>query len=54
VIARIPGAGTSASENRYNYVDRDLENGVTYSYTLTSVDLSGTSHEQRAVSATPR
>jgi hypothetical protein len=37
----IPAAGNSDVENTYTYVDRDVENGVTYSYDLITVDLDG-------------
>ncbi len=37
----IPGAGNSTTEQTYTYVDRGLTNGVTYYYSLITVDLDG-------------
>ncbi len=37
----IPAAGTSTIENTYAYVDRNLENGMTYAYNLIAIDING-------------
>jgi hypothetical protein len=51
----ISAAGNSDVENVYTYVDRNLENGVTYSYNLITVDLDGKEAvaNNEPVSATP-
>ncbi|MBM3324144.1 MAG: T9SS type A sorting domain-containing protein, partial [Calditrichaeota bacterium] len=54
VLARIPGHGTTTERHAYHYVDRFVQNGITYQYRLSDVDMTGrkTIHEQ-IVSATP-
>jgi hypothetical protein len=37
----IPAAGNSTTEQTYTYVDKNLTNGVTYSYNLIAVDIDG-------------
>ena len=37
----IPAAGNSSAEQTYTYVDKNLTNGVTYSYNLVAVDIDG-------------
>jgi hypothetical protein len=53
-IATVSGAGASASESKYDYIDRNLTNGVTYYYRLADVDINGnvTTHDL-TVNATP-
>ena len=53
-IATVNGAGESVSENTYNFVDRNLVNGMTYYYRIADVDINGnaTTHDL-TVSATP-
>jgi hypothetical protein len=53
-IARVDGAGNSQTAIHYEYVDRAVVNGVTYTYSLVSRDIDGTVHEyDRTVEATP-
>ena len=49
----IPGAGNSSSRHEYEYVDKDLTNGVKYWYKLEDVDYSGNTELHGSVSATP-
>ncbi|MCK4447208.1 MAG: DUF2341 domain-containing protein [Candidatus Marinimicrobia bacterium] len=49
----IPGAGNSSSRHEYEYVDKDLTNGITYWYKLEDVDYSGNTELHGPVSATP-
>jgi hypothetical protein len=51
----IQAAGNSDVENIYTYVDKNLDNGVTYSYNLITVDMDGKEVVANAepVSATP-
>lgn len=49
----IPGAGNSSSRHEYEYVDKDVTNGVTYWYKLEDVDYSGHTELHGPVSATP-
>ena len=51
----IQAAGNSDIENIYTYVDKNLDNGVTYSYNLITVDMDGKEVVANAepVSATP-
>ncbi|MCK4639966.1 MAG: T9SS type A sorting domain-containing protein [Candidatus Marinimicrobia bacterium] len=49
----IPGAGNSSSRHEYEYVDKNLTNGVTYWYKLEDVDYSGNTEFHGPVSATP-
>jgi len=51
----IQAAGNSEVENVYTYVDKNLDNGVTYSYNLVTVDMDGKEVVANAepVSATP-
>ena len=49
----IPGAGNSSQRHEYEYVDKDLTNGVTYWYKLEDVDYSGNTELHGSVSATP-
>ncbi len=54
MLAEIPGHGTTTEAHDYNYVDRFVQNGLTYQYRVSDVDITGheTIHEQ-IVSATP-
>jgi hypothetical protein len=53
-IAQIPGSGTSQTTTSYSYTDGYLVAGTTYSYRLSSVDISGARHTyERIASATP-
>ena len=53
-IATVNGAGSSASENNYSYMDQNLTNGVTYYYRLADVDINGTfANHDITVNATP-
>ncbi len=47
------GAGTSNMAHEYSFVDKDVFNGVTYSYKLVDVDNNGVRTEHGPVSATP-
>jgi hypothetical protein len=51
----IAAAGNSTTENTYTYVDKGLENGVTYSYNLISVDIDGVEQvaNENPIQATP-
>jgi hypothetical protein len=51
----IPAAGNSEVENVYTYLDRNLTNGVTYSYNLIAIDMDGIECvlNSEPVSATP-
>jgi len=51
----LQAAGNSEVENVYTYVDKSLDNGVTYSYNLITVDMDGKEVVANAepVSATP-
>jgi hypothetical protein len=51
----IEGHGNSATEQTYTYLDKDVENGVSYSYNLITVDLDGIEMvaNEEPVSATP-
>ena len=51
----IEGHGNSTTEQTYTYLDKDVENGVSYSYNLITVDLDGIEMvaNEEPVSATP-
>jgi len=49
----IPGAGTSSSRNEYEYIDKDVTNGLTYLYKLEDVDYSGDTELHGPVLAIP-
>ncbi len=53
-LSEIPGHGTTTEPHDYEYVDRWVQNGLTYEYRISDVDITGreTIHEQ-IVSATP-
>jgi len=53
-LTQVPGSGTSSLPHDYEYVDRNVINGVTYLYQLADVDINGvqTIHDI-IVSATP-
>jgi hypothetical protein len=53
VIAQIASVGNGPVGHTYNYTDSDVVNGTTYTYSLRSVDLSGTVNELNTVNATP-
>lgn len=40
-ITRLPGSGTTNVASYYNYIDSDVEPGVTYAYRLANVDYNG-------------
>jgi hypothetical protein len=53
-VATLPGAGTSSATSYYTWSDRNVTNGTTYWYRLTSVDVNGNRRaEGSAVAATP-
>jgi predicted outer membrane repeat protein len=54
LIARIRAAGTSAVAQHYAYVDQELENGISYTYRLVSVSISGVREEIGTTQATPQ
>ena len=41
IIARLDGQGQKETPTDYTYADRDVINGVTYSYTIAAVDFQG-------------
>jgi len=49
----IQGAGNSSSRHEYEYVDRDVTNGIKYWYKLEDVDYSGNTELHGPISATP-
>jgi len=53
-LTEIPGHGTTTEAHDYDYVDRFVQNSITYEYRISDVDITGreTIHEQ-IVSATP-
>jgi len=54
VLAEIRGQGTTTEPHDYDYVDRWVQNGVTYEYQISDVDIAG--HEtfyEQIISATP-
>jgi hypothetical protein len=53
-VAHVQSQGNSASGHTYSWTDPGLENGVTYTYNLISVDLNGTREDLGQCSATPR
>ncbi|RPH94733.1 T9SS C-terminal target domain-containing protein [candidate division KSB1 bacterium] len=53
VLAEVRGAGSSTVAHRYQYVDHDLTNGVTYNYILMSVDINGIREQLSQASAVP-
>ena len=52
-IARVDGQGNKETPTNYTVVDRDLTNGVTYSYTVEAVNAEGNHDEYGPVTATP-
>ena len=44
-IAHVDGSDNSQTAVHYEYIDRAVVNGVTYSYQLVSYDINGTMHE---------
>ncbi|MFH1009724.1 MAG: T9SS type A sorting domain-containing protein [bacterium] len=54
ILITIPGHGTTTEPHDYDYLDRWVQNGITYEYRISDVDITGreTIHEQ-IVSATP-
>ncbi len=52
--ALIPAQGSPASGSEYMYLDKGLNNGVTYTYILEDVDINGMVTEHGPVEATPR
>ena len=53
IVGRVHGAGTSPSRHDYAWSEEGLNNGMTYTYTLRSVDINGQAHDLATVSATP-
>jgi hypothetical protein len=53
LITQLDGAGTSANQTNYQWIDENVINGRAYHYTLYSVDLSGNREELATASATP-
>ncbi|MFH1011024.1 MAG: T9SS type A sorting domain-containing protein [bacterium] len=54
VLTQVSGRGTTTEPHDYEFVDRWVQNGITYEYRISDVDMTGreTVHEQIA-SATP-
>jgi hypothetical protein len=50
----VTGQGTSETRHEYRYVDKGLVNGVTYSYKLVDVDLTGNRTAHGPISVTPQ
>jgi hypothetical protein len=53
-MTTVRGAGTSATAHSYTWTDETVQNGVTYRYTLTAVDVNGSVSELGTAEATPR
>lgn len=53
-IAQLDGQGNKETATDYVYVDREVTNGVTYSYTITAVNYEGNLDEYGPVTATPQ
>ena len=53
MIGRVSAAGTSPSRHDYAWSEEGLNNGMTYTYTLRSVDINGRANDLATVSATP-
>jgi hypothetical protein len=53
VVHEEPGQGTVSTETRYTYVDRGVQNGLTYWYRLTDVSLMGARRSHAPIDATP-
>ena len=51
--SELKGAGTSSSQNDYQYVDENVFNGNTYWYKLVDIDLSGFRTEHGPIYSTP-
>ena len=49
----VDAAGESASTRNYSWIDREVQNDLTYEYTLISVDLDGARETLGSVNATP-
>jgi len=49
----ISAAGESATTRNYTWIDREVQNDLTYSYTLVGVDLTGAHETLGSVDATP-
>ncbi|MBU4446678.1 MAG: T9SS type A sorting domain-containing protein [Candidatus Marinimicrobia bacterium] len=47
------GAGNSSQRHEYEYVDKDVSNGITYWYKLEDLDFAGNKKFHKTVSATP-
>jgi hypothetical protein len=52
-VAHLDGMGTSPVGREYHWADRNVQNGVTYMYTLESVDTRGNRHVLGTAGATP-
>jgi len=55
MLAEIQGQGTTTEPHDYEYLDQWVQNGVTYEYRISDVDIAG--HEtfyEQIISATPR
>jgi hypothetical protein len=53
VIATLEGQGDKETATDYTFVDRDVVNGVTYSYTLKAINYEGNEDVYGPVTATP-
>ncbi len=53
VIATPRGAGTTASQSNYRFIDNGLSNGRTYRYSLVAVNTAGEREELAQADATP-
>jgi hypothetical protein len=53
-IGTVDGSGNSQTTQNYEYADRSVTNGVSYTYRLLSYDINGTVHEyDKTAEATP-
>lgn len=53
LLSVMEGAGTSASESNYSFVDNTVANGTEYYYILISVDIDGSREQVATASAMP-
>jgi|GEM_PF-1428204 len=53
VVAEVNSQGDNPSGHSYEWVDENVETGVSYSYTLSAVDIQGESRVLATTSATP-
>jgi hypothetical protein len=53
LIHSVPSAGNTSSGHSYEWLDNEVENGRTYSYSLIAVDVNGQREELGTVEASP-